>query len=229
VGDLEGDLGYRPLTDARAVDEGLVREVHQVVDDQLVPALEVDQLAVAGPGGIVVLVQVGDQFGVGQGRVAGPHPDEAMALDHGVAAHARGRVDRLLRGHEHAAALRVVDQAVVAAGHVVALDLALGQRHQPVPAGVLERNRLTVLAAVQHELPAGDRPRHEVALELDVVRRGVPAVARPGGQLERAGHRADVVRGRAVGGGHLRSSLDEAPPACNIPGLHARKRSCGAG
>jgi hypothetical protein len=54
VRDLERHLGDRALADALPVDEGLVREVHQVVDDQLVAAFQVDQLAVAGPGGVVV-------------------------------------------------------------------------------------------------------------------------------------------------------------------------------
>ena len=101
-----------------------------------------------------------------------------------VAAHARRRVDRLLRGHEHAAALRVVDETVIAAGHIVALERSLRQRHQPMPAGVLERHSVPAFATVEHQTSPGDLARQELALELNIVGRGVPAVVWPVGQLE---------------------------------------------
>ena len=136
----------------RAVHERLVREVHEVVDDQLVAALEVDELAVAGPLRVVVPVQVGHAVRVGERRVARPHPDEAVPLHHRDSC-ARGAAGLIVfcDGMNDAAALGVVDEPVVAAGDVVALELALRQRHQAVPAGVLERDRLAVLAPVQHQ------------------------------------------------------------------------------
>jgi len=165
-------------------------------------------LAVAGPLRVVVPVQVGHLVAVGQRRVARPHPHEPVPLDDRVAAHPGGEIDRLLRGHEHAAALGVEHEAVVAAGDVVVLDLALRQRHEPVPAGVLERDRPAVAAAVHHELVPGDLAPEQLALQLDVVGGRVPAVARPVGQAERVRDAAHVAVGPAVACRHPLSSLD---------------------
>ena len=71
VGDLEIGLRQRVVADARPVHELLVGEVHQVVDDELVAAVDVDRLAVTGPVGVVVPVQVRAR---GRGRRAPGRP-----------------------------------------------------------------------------------------------------------------------------------------------------------
>ena len=178
VGGDERRLGHRPVADAAAVHEGLMRQVHQVVDHQAVVALHPDQLAVAGPARAVVPVQVGDQRRVGQRCITRPHPDEAVALHHRIAAHAGRRVQRLLRRHVCAAALCIEYKTVVAADHLVAVQPAHGQRQQAVPAGILQRGGAAVLQAVEHHLAVADGARQQHALELHVVRGGVPGVQR---------------------------------------------------
>ena len=72
MGDIERRFGDGVIADAAAMHEGLVRQVHQIVDDQPVIAFDVDGLAVACPGRIVVPVHVGHQRGVGHCRIAHP-------------------------------------------------------------------------------------------------------------------------------------------------------------
>ena len=117
-------LGHRAVANAGAVDKGLVGQVHQVVNHQAVVTFDVNHLAVAGPLGIVVPVHVRDQGRVSLGRVTRPHPDKTVTFKHRKAAHASRGVQRFLAGHVHTAALRVVHQAVVAAGDFIALQVA---------------------------------------------------------------------------------------------------------
>jgi hypothetical protein len=178
----EGRLGHFAVADRRAVHEGLVRQVHEVVDHEPVVAVDADHLAVAGPGGVVVPVHVGHERGVGLGRIAGPDPDEAVLLDHRKVAHARRGVERFLARHVGAAALAVVDQAVVAADQLVAFEAAERERHQPVPAGVFERGDLAVGAAEHHQLLVADGARQQRVTHFDVVGGGIPGVQRKGGR-----------------------------------------------
>ena len=156
--------------------KGLVREVHQIVDHETVVAFHMNGLAVAGPVRIVVPAHVRHQRRIGQSRIAHPEPDEAMTLDDRIGAHAGRGIDRLLRGHERAAALRIVFQAVIAADQRVALEPALRQRHQAVPAGVFQRRDLAVGLAVHHDMLAADRARQQRMLDLGVPAGGVPGV-----------------------------------------------------
>ncbi len=80
----------------------------------------------------------GTVAGSAERRIAHPHPEEAMALDQRIGAHAGRGIDRLLRGHEGAAPVGIVGQAVIAADHVVAAQPSVRERHQAVPAGVFQ-------------------------------------------------------------------------------------------
>src|SRR5690606_33499159 len=107
------------LADAGGVDVGLVGEVHEVVDHQPVVGLHVVQAAAVGPVRAFRPLEVGQGVGRGERGVAGPDPDEAVALEHRVTADAREAADALLR-HRHGAAVAAHHQAVVAA-HQLAL------------------------------------------------------------------------------------------------------------
>ena len=72
------DLG---LADAGRMDVGLVREVHQVVDHQLVVALDVVDAAAMRPGRVVGPEGIVDQRRVGLVGLAGPHPDETVSYN----------------------------------------------------------------------------------------------------------------------------------------------------
>ncbi len=176
MGDVERRLGDRAIADARAVDEGLVGEIHQIVDDEPIIAFDGDELAVARPGRIVVPVQVGNLGGIGERRIARPYPDEAMTLDDGIGAHAGRGVDRLLRGHERAAAPRVERQPVVAADHLVALQAPQGQRQQAMPARVRQRGGGAVPTTIENDLLAAYRARQQLPPHLAVVGGSIPGV-----------------------------------------------------
>ena len=208
VGDLEVGLAQGVVPDGRPVHELLVGEVHEVVDDELVAAVDVDGLAVARPVGVVVVVQVGHRVRIGERRVAGPHPHVAVPLDHRVGVHRGARIDRVLRRHERGPAVGVVADAVVAAHDlVVAAQLAHRQRRQPVPARVGERDGPPCGRPVEHDRPPGDRLRQQVAADLVVPGRGVPGVERVVAERRVAGD------GLAVATSHISSRRRRpAPP-----------------
>jgi hypothetical protein len=176
------ERGFRDgfIADAAAMNEGLMREVHQIIDNHPVIAFDVDGLAVAGPGRIVIPVHVRNQRRIGQRRIAHPQPDESVTLDHRIGAHTGRRIDGFLRRHEGATARRIVFQAVVAADHAIAFEPALRKRHQAMPAGIFQRRHLSVGLPVQHDVLAADRARKQCALDIDVPCRGVPGVHRKG-------------------------------------------------
>jgi len=60
------------IADAATMDERLMREVHQIIDDQPVIAFDMNGLAVSGPGWIVVPVHVRNQRGISHRRIAHP-------------------------------------------------------------------------------------------------------------------------------------------------------------
>ena len=188
MGRLERRFGDRIVADAGRVHEGLVRQVHQIVEHQAIVAFDVNGLAVAFPFRIVVPVQVRHLGRVGERGIARPHPYETMLLDHREGTHAGRRIDGLLRRHEGAAAMRVENQPVIAAHHLVAAQLSLRERQQPMPAGVFQRHRTAVLPAIEHHLLVADRAGKQGAAKLMVPHRGVPGVQGKGSARRNVRH-----------------------------------------
>lgn len=178
MGHLGLGLGELVAGEAVGVQELLVGEVHEVVEDQSVVAVEDDALAVPGPLRIVVPVQVGDEIGVGRRGVAEPDPDEPVPLHDGVRSDRGGRVEGLLGRHPGAAAVRSVGEAVIAADDVVTVQLAHRQRHETVPAGIGERHRLPGRGAVEHEGALAYGARQQGTTQFGVPCRGVPGIQR---------------------------------------------------
>ena len=165
------------MADAVGVHIGLVRQVHQIVDDKAIVAFEaIERAALAFPFVAVVPVEVRQRGGVRQSGIAGPDPDEAMALGDRIGAHAGRRIDCLLRRHEGAPAGGIEDQPVIAAHNLIAGKTSHRQRQQPMPAGVLERRDSTVGAAIEHDVFVADRSGGERALNFVAPGRGIPGV-----------------------------------------------------
>src|SRR5271167_174874 len=118
--------------------------------------------------------------GIGEGWIAGPDPDQPVALDDRIAPHAGGWIDRLLRRHMGAAPGGIEHEAMIAAHDLVADEAAHGERQQPVPAGVLERRNGAVGAAVENDVVAADGPRRQGALDLMAPGGRIPRVQREG-------------------------------------------------
>ena len=72
MSDVERRFGDCFIADAASVHERLVRQVHQIVDNQPVIAFDVNCLAVSCPGWIVVPVHVRNQRRVGHCGIAHP-------------------------------------------------------------------------------------------------------------------------------------------------------------
>ena len=180
VGDFERVAGDGVVADAAGMDIGLVGQVHEIVDDQPVITLQaVEGAAFADPGLIAVPVEIRDLVGIGQGRIAHPDPDQPVSFDCREGLHAGGRVDGFLRRHVGAAADRIEDEAVVAADHLIAVQVTERERQQAVPAGVFQRHDLTVGSPVQDDVFAADRARRQLALDLVIPGRGIPRVHGP--------------------------------------------------
>ena len=179
VGHVKRGVGNGFVADGTGMDVGLVREVHQVVDDEAVVAFEVvERAALADPIGSIVPVEVRHAGRVGKGGIAGPDPDQAVLLDGGKSPHPGGRVDRLLRRHEGAAPGAVEAETVVAAHHRVALERAERERHQPVPTGVFQRRDRAILLAEQDDVALAYGALVEVTPDLVAPSRCIPGVQR---------------------------------------------------
>jgi hypothetical protein len=153
-------------------------DVHHVVRDQLVIALNVDLLglrerpfAVRGPP------PVRDERRIGTLGRAHPDPQPLVALNEWIGAHARLRRNARLAGNLDAAPVRRKQQAVIAAAQPIALELAHRQRQMPVTAAVFQRYCGTVLAAVEHDRLIEQRARERLARHLGCAGGDVPGLA----------------------------------------------------
>ena len=164
------DLGPRLGDRGRAAERLLVhvaevREVEQVVADQLLRRRRSACSRAGSPSRVVAGEVVGQQRRVGLRRVA--HPDEHPLVLHRqrIALHARLRRHRVGARDLDAAAGRVEQQAVVAAAHAVAFLPALRQRRQAMAAAVAQGDDLAGRGAIEQ-----DRLAEHGAAEQAVVR-----------------------------------------------------------
>jgi len=111
-----------------AVNEGQVREIEQIVSDELIVGLVVNVATRGGPGGIIVPVHIDGQLRVGLGRNARPDPQHAMLLDERKRAHAQLWRDLFLAWHLNADTVRIEFQPVVSAPYATVFDVAQRQR-----------------------------------------------------------------------------------------------------
>jgi len=115
-----------------------MRQVHQVVDDQSVVAMEVEVVAIERPAGVRARPEVRDPIRVGQRGVPDPDPHEPMPFDDGIRLGTNALVRPLAaNGHLYGSALAVDEEAVIATAHVIAFLDPHGQRQQAVRARVL--------------------------------------------------------------------------------------------
>ena len=171
-----GVLGDRSVADRRPVDEGQMREVQQVVDDQLVVAVDVEIGALVAPV-VGALPRVrNDQALVGERRIAHPDPDPVVLLHRRKGAHLRAGRDRRLTRHVDALAGDVELEPVIVAGKDVALHAALSERHAAVAAAVLEGHRVAVLGTPEDDLLVADRASEWLTRDLVRLRGHIPAV-----------------------------------------------------
>src|SRR5690606_40898489 len=129
------------------------------------------------------------------GGIAGPDPDEAVALDDRVTAHAT-QAAHVLADHLPAAAVVVHDHAVVSALEIALAETPLGQGQAPMGTEVFESHGLAVAVPVKDEMLIADDAAERCLLELLGRAGHVPAVFRPKlgscGDLRCQGHAASI-------------------------------------
>ena len=168
-----GDVFGCGVAQRGGVDKADVRRINQVFGHVQIVRFQMQRVAVVDlPGGVGEFGHV-EHFGrVGAGRVAHPDPDDAVAfLDIG----GFGQVG--LARHPHAGARTVEGQPVIAALHVVAHALALGQRQQAVRAAILKCDNAAVGFAVHDDVVTKDGKAAQVVVDLGRPRGHVPGIS----------------------------------------------------
>ena len=106
------------------------------------------------------------------------YPDEVIALDDRIAAHAQLRRDHVLPRDLCAFARRVVADAVIHAAHAVAFAATLRQQRTPVRTAVVKRDDLAAVAAIEQDVVPEQRAgEHTPVDQLVVPGCDIPAVA----------------------------------------------------
>src|SRR5207247_7395291 len=108
-----------------------------------------------------------------------PHPEEAMALERRIGAHAGRRARLLLRRHAGTAPARIEGEAMVAAHHVAAFDMSHRKRQPAMPARILQHRNFAFGRAPQRDVLVADRARqHTARTDFMAPRCRVPGVER---------------------------------------------------
>jgi hypothetical protein len=115
-----------------------------------------DGLAVPDPSGILVPMEVWHFRGIRERGVTGPYPDEPMPFYHWESSHRRAGIDCFLRRHKRAPPMGIVNDAMVAADHLVTIQATFGQGQEPVPARIFERRYTPVALAIHYDVLASD-------------------------------------------------------------------------
>ncbi len=180
VVDLSGDRGAGDLRgpDVAAVQVRLVREVHQVVDQQAGPGRERLHPADRRPPLHRQPGRTRDPGRVGQGGVTDENPHEAVLLHDRIAPEPRCAGHPGLPGDGDAAAVRAVGEAVVPADDRVTDQVAglLGEREPAVHAAVAHRGDLAGLGPPEQDRLPADGAAEQLAAHLSAVGGHVPLV-----------------------------------------------------
>ncbi len=176
-------LGQRRVADRAFVHECQVREIEQVVDDELPIGFDVQVGRLGAPARVVEPMEVGDVVRIGEGGITHPDPQPVIALHHRIGLHLRRRGNVILPRDPHTAAIRPEPKPVIMALQRVADELAHREREMPMRATVLECDSLAVLGAEEHHRLAQDHARERVAADLGVGGGDIPMVSQEHGDL----------------------------------------------
>ena len=159
--------------------EGEMGEVAEIVDDQQPVRLVMHIAGQPAPFGIGERRIIHDQVGIGFFDLAHPDPDQVVALDHRIAAHAEFWRNHVLAGDLDALAAGLELHAVIHAADVVALDPAHRERRGAMATAIVERDHLAARAAIDHDRPLQDRAGELFAVDQFVIPgRDVPGIAK---------------------------------------------------
>ena len=145
--ELHRRLRHRVGAKRGRMDIGQMRQVEQVLDQQLVIGLQVQQLALCAPVGVVHPVEILDIVGIGQRRITHPDPHPLVPFHHRVGLHPASRRNLRLTRHPDTIAGGIVFKTVIRALDVVADQLSLRERRVTVRAFVGQCHGRAVLLA----------------------------------------------------------------------------------
>src|SRR5206468_3396719 len=114
--------------------------------------VQVDVAGRRGPFRIGEPWQAWNLIRVGLGRIAHPDPHRTPLLVNGIAPDLGATRNERLSRHLDALTMAVEFQPVIAAGEMIAVDLALRQRRRAMAAAILERPYFSRAVAKQHDL-----------------------------------------------------------------------------
>src|SRR5262249_34151454 len=107
----------------------------------------------------------------------GPDEDQIVALDHGIAAHAKLRRDVVLSGNLDTAAVGSELHAVIHAPDIVAFDAAHRQRRRAMTAAIIQRHDFAAGAAIEHDRFFENCARELLAVDqLVIPGRDIPGI-----------------------------------------------------
>ncbi len=144
------------LADAARVHVGLVSQVHQIVDHEAIVAVDVVKPAAIGPFRTFGPVQMMDLCRIGQRRVAGPDPDEAVTLRDWKSPDRRKSADALA-GHRDRLSIMAHGESVIATNELAFDNFAERERSAAVGAEILDCGDLAFGATIENNALAADR------------------------------------------------------------------------
>ena len=173
--DVDRGRRDRGVADRARVQERLVRQVEQVLHEQHLAGLERDDPVHVRPARVGEPGGVRDRLRVGEVRVTGPDPDDAVPLHDREPVHG-GLGEVGLLGDADAEPRAVDPVAVVVTGDHVVVEDAQRERVPPVRAAVLDRVDAAVGEPVEADRPTTDPPLHQRPADLVGPGADVPAV-----------------------------------------------------
>ena len=160
IAETAAEKTRRDLAGGPAVQE-LVVHVHQVLVHEAVVALHELSKAPRLVSGVGCGADARERFG-GR-RHAGPDENDAVTFEAGIGADAVRQFPLAEIGHVDAAAGRVIAPAMIAAADGAAVDGAFRERHLPVRAAILQRERRSVPRTYQYDRLARKTRREGLA------------------------------------------------------------------
>ena len=154
-----------------------VRQIHQVVGDQLMMSGHMGVSAAVRPASVVMPGIGRDVSSIGACRVTHPDPQRAIALFQRVATNACVFRNLLLRRDVHTAPAFVVRQSVITADDAVAADLPHRQRQVAMAATIFQRDCSAIRQAVQHHRIAEQGAGQGFVRDFVRPGRDIPAIA----------------------------------------------------
>ena len=134
-----------------------MREVEDVVGDELVIGLDVKPAGPIAPARVAVERKPQDVFRVGLFGRTHPHPDELVLFEDGPGLDPHRIGDSVLPGNFDTAPAVIEFEPVIHAANAIRLQASHGKRRMPVAAAIVHDNGIAGVVAVGNQRLAQNR------------------------------------------------------------------------